>query len=510
MADESQILRGIDWREAFPFTHLFRAFRIAIHPSKLVLGLLLILTVYLGGRILDGIWPSGSLPKAYDIRTYEAERWAHVPSDQIAQSMRGLSTAQRATFLQRWDSTLAEQVMPDADRKRGIFDEFFAYESQQISDLLDSALGNRWLGNLGSPYQNTVVGALSNLLIIGPGWLLTQHTIYCILFATIFLLAWALFGGAISRIAAVHVARDEKIALRQAIGFSANKILSFVFAPLIPLIIILFAGIVVAIGGCLYYVPWIGPIVAGALFILALVAGFVMTLVGTGMIGGLNLMFPTVAVEGTDSFDAISRSFSYIFARPWRMLFYTAVSLIYGALCYQFVRWFLYVMLCMTHYFVSWWLGGQPGANFPAIWPTPNYQSLVFSPDWEHLKFTEAVSAGFICFWVYLIISLLGAFLISFYFSINTIIYYLMRQEVDATELDDVYIEEPEDEFTETPVAKSPAGPATSAESATAAAVPVSESNAPPASQPPAGTVETATVIVVERPTPPPPEPPAV
>ena len=38
----------------------------------------------------------------------------------------------------------------------------------------------------------------------------------------------------------------------------------------------------------------------------------------------------------------------------------------------------------------------------------------------------------------------------SFYFSANTIIYFLMRHEVDATELDDVYLEQADDEFAET------------------------------------------------------------
>jgi len=65
---------------------------------------------------------------------------------------------------------------------------------------------------------------------------------------------------------------------------------------------------------------------------------------------------------------------------------------------------------------------------------------------------------------------LLGAFAISFYFSANTIIYYLMRREVDATELDDVYVEETEDEFGE-PVAtadtKVPSAAPTSVSAAT-------------------------------------------
>ena len=60
-----------------------------------------------------------------------------------------------------------------------------------------------------------------------------------------FLIVWAIFGGAIARIAAVHVARDEKISVRQAITFSFSKLLSFVFAPVIPMMIILVAGLAV-------------------------------------------------------------------------------------------------------------------------------------------------------------------------------------------------------------------------------------------------------------------------
>ena len=91
-----------------------------------------------------------------------------------------------------------------------------------------------------------------------------------------------------------------------------------------------------------------------------------MTLVCSGTVGGFNLMYPTVAVEGSDSFDAISRSFSYVFARPWRMLWYTVVAVVYGALCYLFVRYFIYVMLAVTHFFV--WLVPARAARplFPA------------------------------------------------------------------------------------------------------------------------------------------------
>src|SRR5438046_1981808 len=58
MADESQVVRGIDWKAAFPFTQIFRSFRIAIHPSKIILALLAMLLIWAGGAFLDWIWPA--------------------------------------------------------------------------------------------------------------------------------------------------------------------------------------------------------------------------------------------------------------------------------------------------------------------------------------------------------------------------------------------------------------------------------------------------------------------
>ena len=58
MADDAQSIRSLNWRELFPFLHIFRSFGIAIHPSKIVLGFALLVLVYGGGRVLDWAWPS--------------------------------------------------------------------------------------------------------------------------------------------------------------------------------------------------------------------------------------------------------------------------------------------------------------------------------------------------------------------------------------------------------------------------------------------------------------------
>ncbi|MBV8782097.1 MAG: hypothetical protein JO353_11940, partial [Phycisphaerae bacterium] len=58
MAEEVHSIRSIHWREVFPFTVIFRSFRVAIHPSKLILALLALIIVYLGGTFMDTLVPT--------------------------------------------------------------------------------------------------------------------------------------------------------------------------------------------------------------------------------------------------------------------------------------------------------------------------------------------------------------------------------------------------------------------------------------------------------------------
>jgi hypothetical protein len=409
-----------------------------------------------------------------------------------------------ATIRAAYEGAYAQYESAKRIKNEGLFDHFFQYQSSQVSNVVRGVREWNWFGEehvsdraaavanaangannplaalaaadilpMGAGFGTPgVIQALVRFFTVGPLWLLTQHTFYFLLFGIYFLVLWAIFGGAISRIAAVHVARDEKMSIRSALKFSTSKFLSFLFAPIIPLLIVLVVGLVVAIGALVGNIPFLGPIIVGAFFFLALAAGFVMALVLLGLVGGFNLMYPTIATEGSDSFDAISRSFSYLYARPWRLAFYTLVAVVYGALTYLFVRLFIYLMLVLTHKFVS--LGFLYHADSTAplwsiMWPNPTTAArLSYDIDFLTLGVGQDIGAFLVAFWVYLVISILGAFAISFYFSANTIIYYLMRREVDATELDDVYLEQVDDEFAE----PAPLTATTTVASATVAAVP--------------------------------------
>ncbi len=557
MADQPLTIQAINWRETLPFTNLFRAFRVAIHPSKVVLGLVTLLMLYVGGRVLDGLCPKSDRAVPGEAAAYEAFQKQALPGDRFSDYRDAVrkeiqsayadelvqyklapnadeaqKAAESGEYLGKLKDAIIEnrdRVVADADKAlsdkkanaaklsgdqqeqaeqgaqddyrqavraaydqasaeysaarkvsgEGLFIHFFEYESSQISNVVrgvrlwnwfgqeqfsgfvsPSATAENLLGAVAQPLavptsvgEPGVIQSTLRFLTTGPLWLLSQHPFYFILLGAWFLVIWAIFGGAIARIAAVHVARDEKMSIRSALKFSTGKFLSFLFAPIIPIVIVVVVGILVTIGALLGNVPFLGPIVIGVFFFLVLAAGFVMALVLLGLVGGFNLMYPTIAVEGSDSFDAISRSFSYLYARPWRLGFYTIVAVVYGALTYLFVRMFIFLMLALAHKFVGAGIFSHAESTarlFPTMWPSPvTAARLSYEIDYMALSGGQSIGAALIAFWVYLVIAILGGFAISFYFSANTIIYYLMRREVDATEMDDVYLEQVDDEFAE-------------------------------------------------------------
>jgi hypothetical protein len=400
-------------------------------------------------------------------------------------------------------------------RTRGVFTSFIDFETSAIRQFVNSAATLRLgegvqevmtarradgftgvLGSVRSPLGAGValkptesgVGALASLILMARGvqWLVLEHALYALVFLLVALAIWAFFGGAICRMAALNFARDERIPLRTAWNFACRKYVGFVTAPLLPVGLIVGAGVFLAIGGLIGSIPYAGGAIAGLFLFLALAAGFVMALVTIGFLVGGSLMWPTIAVEGSDSFDAMSRSYSYIYSRPWKTALYALVVCTYGAICYLFARFFVYLMLRISRFFVG--LGmtwtSRPGTGTPgstridSLWPLPTFDELLPSPPLFAAWHGDTAGQWLVALWVGLTMLLLCAFLVTFYFCGSTIIYYLLRREVDATDLEDVYSEDVDEEEAKhgAAVADTPAAPATAGASATS-----SESPTPPA-----------------------------
>ena len=265
---------------------------------------------------------------------------------------------------------------------------------------------------------------------------LSVHYLYCIIFFVITLAVISVAGGAICRIAALQFARGEKPGLTEALRFSAKRFISFFTAPLAPLGIIIFVGLFIFLLGLTGNIPGVGELIMGIFMLLALIAGALIAVVLIGAIAGFNLMFPAVAYDNSDCFDAISRSFSYVYAKPWRMGFYTTIAVVYGAICYMFVRTFAFLSLWAAYWFLQVGVLGD-NSKLTAIWQKPSFGSLRGSlvlPGG-----TESVAAILVYLSLLAVVGLVVSFIISFYFSANTIIYSLMRNRVDNTTLEDIY-----------------------------------------------------------------------
>ncbi len=366
-----------------------------------------------------------------------------------------ICTAEQAKVLEQAFKAQSVAAQYGKMQGKGIFATLLEHEMRAFHDAVWSVLQFPPNLGLGAPH-----GGLKGALVAGLGgivWLFQAHWFYGVIFAAIVLLVWSLFGGAICRIAALHAARDEKITFGQAMKFSGRKLGSFFTAPLIPLALLVTIGVAVLVGGLFAAIPYVGEIFAGLFWPLALLAGFVMALVLIGGVAGSILMFPTIAVEGSDSFDALSRSFSYVYSKPWRTAFYVLVSGVYGAICFLFVRAFAHIVLNLTHMTAGLGMNIDGSSYLPetvgkleAIWTrTALLGEGRFYGDFGQypLGGTEAFAGFFITLWTYIVLGLVVSFVISFFFSASTLVYYLLRREVDATDIEDVYLEEYEDEL---------------------------------------------------------------
>ncbi len=402
------------------FPHIFRSFRMAVQPSKLVLAFAALTIICVTGRLMDlsqtvvvsnqghvslpggimGRWPQGGTTELDAYLRSEAELRTLLDSPQA-------ETAKTGVFRTLWEFADAELQTTTTS--------LTAFDIRQFTSYL-----------------------INSVLRCGraAAWAFTYHTIYSLVFSVVALAALSLAGGAICRIAAIEFARDGKTRLGQAWRFARRRFASLVSAPIGPLVIAGLLGLPIVAIGALGNIPYAGELLTGLLLPLALILAPFIAVILIGAAAGLNLLFPAIAYEDSDFFDAISRCVSSVYARPWRLGFYTLAAAVYGAVCYLFVRFFSFALLGLTYGFLQ---VGLDDAKLQAIWPQPTFANLLGASAVAPKMWSLGLAAFFIRIWVLGVIGLMVSFLISFYFTASTILYALMRNRVDGTGLDEVY-----------------------------------------------------------------------
>ncbi len=304
------------------------------------------------------------------------------------------------------------------------------------------------ISNPGEHYKSAV-----NTIKAGATWKVSLFIagIYLLL-----ILVWSYLGGIISRIAAVNITKDEGLDLRKAISFANQKYISL-FSPFVLSILgFLFFLVCNLLGGLVGRVPYVGELLVALLLPLAIISGFIMVFILIGYALSARFFISTIAVESSDAFDAVSRSFQYLYAEPWHYIWYVLVAKVYGIITTAFVWLFGGMMISISLATVKLGMGlklhdimsltGLPCNMTPSIGPMPA---------------TYHIAAYIIMVWLVLIVGMLLAYVVSYCFSAHTIIYLLMRKKVDDIEMTELYEEEPSGDLTAVPEAPKTDNPAT-------------------------------------------------
>jgi hypothetical protein len=249
---------------------------------------------------------------------------------------------------------------------------------------------------------------------------------------------WAFFGGAISRAASIELATGDRAKLFRSLNFAGSKWASYFAAPLIPLVGALLIALPVMFAGWLLGLGGVGTFIAALGWPLVLLAGFLMAMLLLGLVFGWPLFWGNLSTEGVDSFDAVGRTYDYVYHRPLNYLFYAIVAALIGALGWLVVANFFEGIIGASYWAASW---GASEGQIRLIQRTPEAVQAATQAGAD-LGAVGQAGSWLIRFWVQGLKFLGVGFLYSYIWVAGSAIYLLLRRDVDATEMDEVLPEE--------------------------------------------------------------------
>ena len=388
--DEGTI-RRIDWQELCPAVLLPQAVSIATTFRVLWVasfGVLLTLSLGLWLNEMTSRQAEAQYVSEFDNRRalYEARGESHLfgihdgidLGDQKRQMLRNLVPLDEIT----------ESIQPKMP--------FTGLDENRIAIPTPETLLLPWKTMSGSLYR---LFSLQNAVSLG--W-----------FLGVFLI-WGLCGAVITRTAATQITIGQYSRWSQLKSFLRWRLRSYFAAVLIPVAGLLLCAIAVKIAGWLLMVPVVNLFVA-VLFPLVLFLGFCFAILGVGLLFGWPLAFAAVSVDGSDGFDAVSRSYSYVYQRPLQYLVYVVLGIMIGLIGYFFIAWFVDLTLVL----VAGW-GNAPLTDFMRGRP-------------------ETWDGWILSFWCWCFRMVKVGFLFGYFWVCSTIIYVILRRSVDGTPIDEI------------------------------------------------------------------------
>ena len=255
------------------------------------------------------------------------------------------------------------------------------------------------------------------------------------------LLIWSVFAGTITRLAAVEFAKGEKIGVKDSLTFAVKKVWSYFCTPLMPVMGVLFFIACNVLGGLLGQIKFAGEIAVAIGFPLAILSGFLIVFIGIIGIIGFFLMYPTISAEGSDTFDAMSRAYSYVLSRPLHFLSLLISIIVCGVILTFLASFGACLVMKTTFCTVGIGMGDKFDTIRAFIAGLSGGKAAMAPLGSISMKFAALV----LMLHIVLVKVVVGSIVVAFAGSASTIAYLILRKDVDGTEIEDVYMEEKEE-----------------------------------------------------------------
>jgi hypothetical protein len=315
--------------------------------------------------------------------------------------------------------SLLDRLVPAAvDATPDVFESSAPTHTLSENDLWSSINLSQYYYRLTEPAR-LLTAPLLALVEPGSSWGQMLHA----LLSAIWLLAvWGICGGAISRIAIVQIETMRTTKLIDAVRFALQSAGPLFLAPLCPLIGLAVCSATGAAFGLIYRLPAVGPALAGALLIVPLAAGLVMTLLLAGLVAGWPLMHAAIAGGAEDALDALSRVFGYLNQRLGPLVALVGLAWIEGMLGLPVVDLLTWGVIRLTHWSLD--LTG-PAAVTAVFFGSPAISS-------------GAIAGATHRFWLGLVRLLAHAWVYSFFWTVAAYLYLWLRQDVDGQSMTEI------------------------------------------------------------------------
>jgi hypothetical protein len=129
---------------------------------------------------------------------------------------------------------------------------------------------------------------------------------------------WSMAGTLLCRRASLIFAGDDETPVDRTVRFSMRRFSHCLGAPLIPLSVSVFLGLLLAVIGLIGRIPYLSGVWFFVISPIVVILSFSIAFLVFATAIGWPLMVAAVATDDCDSFGGLSRAYSVLTCRPWQ------------------------------------------------------------------------------------------------------------------------------------------------------------------------------------------------